>query len=611
MKAMDLLKYLDRADPQYIEEASDYSLLLYRKRRKRTRLAVAACLALVVLAGVLLTRPALYAWETRNTVASWRENGGFVYLGDDKPSSPVMISAEMPDRKKFTADTPFTLSVGLGQTSDYEYATLSINAEGFEITDKDGNTVTDRYVRTLSDFDSGDFGVLYNSRHNVTGCAYLEDFTFRYVGSENTTGWGTIKLSLKSRDESSTAGETVTVYYTLQNGVLKLTDKSPVRGDQNGGMGTVLHPEEETESGAVTLAKEDISIRADMPSGALTPWQYLDDKFQITAFHIPSQKDYPTEGFTAELVYAESLREEDYSFFIKRPFERTEEGALILFAPRVPTDAPIGSYDLRITDSETGFVWVFENMVLVLPPDIPAYEDFTFETDSLPDPLMQGDYWLSGGWEPFTLTLNGEDVADTCRAELQYRTEDDGVNYSITILESMVSSLCPADFVPVDAPVGWYDLVVTHALYGYTWRAEYFIEISENPDAARFGLYHSMGDHLRINGSSEEVCTFIAKVENRGTPITLTVTPGNPIAPEATLVIAYSLGGSGELFEIPLLLVSTPDFEPYEWTWQTGKTVTQTFEIMVTPDTPCGLYDLTLSFGDCTVTFEDVVEVVP
>ena len=39
MKAMDLLKYLDKADPAYIEEASDFSLLLYRKGRKRTRTA--------------------------------------------------------------------------------------------------------------------------------------------------------------------------------------------------------------------------------------------------------------------------------------------------------------------------------------------------------------------------------------------------------------------------------------------------------------------------------------------------------------------------------------------------------------------------------------------
>ena len=135
MKAIDLLKYLDKADPAYIEEASDYNLLLYRKRRKRTRTALAACLILVVLAGVFLTKPALYAWETRNTVTSW-PSASISFPGfASKPSSSVYVSAEMPDQKRFSADTPFTLSIGLGQVSDYEYATLSVKAYGFEITD--------------------------------------------------------------------------------------------------------------------------------------------------------------------------------------------------------------------------------------------------------------------------------------------------------------------------------------------------------------------------------------------------------------------------------------------------------------------------------------------
>ena len=70
MKNEQLLTYMELADPAYVEEASDLGLLLYRKRRKRTRTALAACLILVVLAGVFFTKPALYAWETRNTVTS-------------------------------------------------------------------------------------------------------------------------------------------------------------------------------------------------------------------------------------------------------------------------------------------------------------------------------------------------------------------------------------------------------------------------------------------------------------------------------------------------------------------------------------------------------------
>ena len=605
MKAIHLLKYLDMADPKYVAEASDYNLLLYRKRRKRTIRVLAACMTLVVLAGVFLARPALYAWETRNTITSWNDS----LLGtSSKPSPSVMVSAEMPTQKKFAAATPFTLSVGMGQVSDYEYATLAVTAYGFEIIDKDGNTATDRYVRTLSAFNSGDYGVTYNDRHKVTGCEYLEDFTFRFTGSENTTGWGVIEFSLQSRDESSTMGDSVTVWYTLQNGVLKLSDKNPVKGNQNGGLAL----EDEPPTGDITLSKEDFSIRVDMPSGALTPGQFLGGEFHVTAFFIPAQKDYPSDGFTAKLVYAETLREEDFSFVIKKPVELDPNGDFVVaLSPRIPHDAPIGSYDLRVTDPTTGFVWVFENMAVVLPNNNPAYEDFVFESDPLGCPLEQGAYWPSGDWEPLSLTLHGEDMTPLCRIELEYRTEADGEAYSILLEESCFASYVPPAFVSVDAPAGWYDLVVTYAEYGYSWRCENYVEIIENPDAERYGLYHSMGEHLRVSLSANEVYTFVAKVENRGDPVTVTVTPQDPVAPEAWLTIAYPPADSGELFEIPLDLTSTPYFEPYEWTWQTGKTVSQIFEIMVTPDTPCGLYNLTLTYEDYTVTFKDVVEVVP
>ena len=43
----------------------------------------------------------------------------------------------------------------------------------------------------------------------------------------------------------------------------------------------------------------------------------------------------------------------------------------------------------------------------------------------------------------------------------------------------------------------------------------------------------------------------------------------------------------------------------------TGVTMPSVYTILVTPDTPCGLYDLALYYGDCMQVFEDVVEVVP
>ena len=725
MKSIDLLKYLDKADPAYIEEASDYNLLLYRKRRKRTRTALAACLILVVLAGVFLTKPALYAWETRNTVTSW-PSASISFPGfASKPSSSIYVSAEMPDRKRFSADTPFTLSIGLGQVSDYEYATISVKAHGFEITDKDGNTVTDRYVRTLSNFNSGDYGMVYRNgkpTSPVTGCQYFEDFTLRFVGDENTTGWGVIEFSLQSRTENGSMGDTVTVYYTIQNGVLKLTHKNPVRdGSQNGSLGAVLeetdtvpnqaktvefsyggdnitvsvtdpflargeawqekikisgipmfsdymvalYPKDTTEgriirlmlpstfsslhdfvipadallgsydlvvtwygflagSGerpewvfedfvtvtepdTVTLSKEDFSIRVDMPSGALTLGQFLGDKCHITAFHVRTRKDYPTDGFTAELIYAESLRVEDFSFVIKKPLELDPNGDFVLaLSPRVPMDAPIGAYDLRVTDPATGFVWVFEGLALILPPDIPAQEDFFFAYDPTNRVLGQGDSLPGGGWDPFFLTLGDEDVAYQCRATLEYRTEQGGEGYSIPLMESAVSSYVPPDFVSVDAPAGKYDLVVTHELYGYTWRVENFLGIMENPGAPRFGFYHDMGKKLTVSRSSGETYTFIAKLENRGDPLTVTADDA-PFMPEARLTMS---GFSGVVPEISLRHESGYQ-TTQKWTVGTGATMPSVYTILVTPDTPCGLYDLALYYGDCMQVFEDVVEVVP
>lgn len=726
MKNEQLLTYMELADPAYVEEASDLSLLLYRKRRKCTRIVLAACLTLVVLAGVFLTKPALYAWETRNTVTSWpsaiiRIPGA--HYGVE--SSPLYISAEMPDQKKFSADTPFTLSVGMGQIGSFEYATISVKAHGFEITDKDGNTVTDRYVRTLSDFNSEDYGMVYRNGKrtgSIAGCSYLEDFTLRFVGDENTTGWGVIEFYLQSRDESSSAGDAVTVYYTLQNGVLKLTHKNPVGGgSQNGSLGAVLdetdtvpnqtktvelsyggdnitvsattpfltrgeawqekikisgipmfsdymvalYPKDResgdrirlmvpstfssthdfvipadaplgsydlvvtwygflagsgespewvfedfvtvTEPGTVTLSKEDFSIRVEMPTGALTPGQFLGDKFHVTAFYIPTQKDYPTDGFTAELIYAESLWQEDFSFVVKKPVELDPNGDFVLaLSPRVPMDAPIGAYDLRITDPVTGYVWVFEGLALILPADNPAYEDFIFKADPTNRVIGQGDYWPSGGWNPFFLTLDGEDLTHQCRATLEYRTEQGGESYSITLMESIISSLIPPDFVPVDAPAGMYDLVVNHPLYGYTWRAENFIGVIENPAAQRFGLYHDMGKKLTVSRSSGETYTFIAKLENRGAPFTVT-DDDDPFMPEAMLTMS---GFSGAVPQIPLQHDSIYLVGDTR-TLKTGYVMSMPYTILVTPDTPCGLYDLALSYGDCIQIFEDVVEVVP
>lgn len=601
MKPYHLLSYMALADEQYVDEASDLAVARYRRRRTRTRWIVAASLALAVLTGVLLAEPAQYAWEMRNTVTSWDHS---LLGGSSKPSSPMFVSAEMPAQRKLDADQPFTLSVGMGQTSDHTHATLTVNAPGFEITDKDGHTATDRYVRILADFNSGEYGMLRDAedRGRFTKCSYREDFSFRYVG-EASEGQGTITLRLTTLGNGWSDGTAVFLYYTLEDGVLKLTDERPADGGQHavleeensveisyadyhvkvsvtdpvlcrgeslwdkididinwngesfgqsimiseflielwpkGPEGSVIRlmtpalssmapsgmiPVQaslgaydlvvtwygdgmegprwvfedfveivEAPEGADLLTKEELSVSVHMETELLTPGMRM-TKPEIEARVLATGEKYDTSRFTAELVLAETLREEDYSFLVRKPPEITENGGMIALVPRVPTDAPVGTYDLRITDLETGFVWVFENQAVVVPPALhpdghlyPAYEDLICEATAAKTYLRQGEYFVGEDFDVFDISVmhkNGEDQTIWCSAELVCTLPSDGRDgYSFTIRTSALSSSGNPPYVPVDASPGYYDLVVRDTLHGYTWRFENFIAVVADPSA--------------------------------------------------------------------------------------------------------------------------------
>ncbi len=603
MKPMDLLRYMSMADPAYVAEASDSGVRAYRRRRRSTSLALAAGLIVVVLAGVFLTRPMLYVWENRNTVASWQENGGFVYFEFDKPSPAVYVSAEMPAQKRMEHDAPFTLSVGLGQASDYANATLSVKAYGFEITDKDGNTARDRYVRTLSDFNSGDYGLSYENFFGTTrrtGCSYFEDFTFRYVGAENATGWGPIEFSLLTRDEGSYERQHVTVYYTMENGVLRLSRKNPVKGNENGGQHAVLIPEDEE----IIPTEENIAVRADLSTGVLRPGDYC--FVELTARLQPRGEIYPTDSFTAALRYAETVGGGDYSFYISAPGPYAEMLGLDQVVLPVPKDAPAGTYDLVITDQETGFEWVFENMVWILPPvgdpevNVPAYEDFSCGVTVSRPTLAQGEYWP--GAVSLDLTLDGKDMSLFCTAELVY-AEDGGKACTITLKEPAYSSHMPFSYIPADAPVGGYDLVITEHRYGYTWRYNHIVEITENPDAPQYNFHTDMEDVLTVSRSSEAIYSFNATVENRMMDFALSA--GNHFYPSVALTLSGSDDG-----EYGIQCVRSSWATMAEQVVRTGQMGSCLYRLVITPDTPCGLYDLTLSYGGVSVTIPQAVEVV-
>ena len=603
MKPMDLLRYMDKVDHKYVAEASDRGVQVYRKRRLAVRLTLAACLAVVILTGAVLAKPTLYVWETRNTVTSWSNPYLQIPGVHEKPSSSLLVSAELPAQKKLDAATPFTLSAGFGQASGFEYATLSVKAYGFEITDKDGNTVRDRYVRTVEDFNSGDFGLVYEDsfgqRHR-TGCQYFEDFTFRFVGDDTTTGWGPIEISLLTRDEGSYQRERVTVYYTVENGVLKLSRKNPVKGNENGGGHAVLVPEDEE----VIPTEDNIAVRAELSDSILHPGDYC--FVEMTARLQPRGEIYPTDSFTAALRYAETVGGRDYSFYISAPGPYAEMLGLDQVVLPVPKDAPAGTYDLVITDQETGFEWVFENMVWILPhvgdseENQPAYEDFSCNVKVSHPTLAQGEYWPGAVF--LDLTLDGQDRSLFCTVELVF-AEDGGEACTITLKEPAYSSNLPFPYIPADAPVGGYDLVITEQRYGYIWRYNHAVEITENPDAPRFVFYTDIQDVLTVSRSSKTVYRFNATMENRGSAFT--VPSGLQFCPIASLT-----GEDPTATGILCKVVTTAGPVSGE-TVRTGQTGTCQYELVLTPNTGCGLYDLTLSFpNNYYVTIPHAVKVV-
>ena len=201
------------------------------------------------------------------------------------------------------------------------------------------------------------------------------------------------------------------------------------------------------------------------------------------------------------------------------------------------------------------------------------------------------------------LTLDGQDRSLFCTVELVY-AEDGGKACTITLKEPAYSSHMPFPYIPADAPAGGYDLVITEHRYGYTWRYNHILEITENPDAPRYVFHTDIEDVLTVSRSSKESYCFTAIVENRMMDFTLP--EGGRFSPSAGLTMMAG--------DAPAATVLCKDMSPANVTEirtvRTGQMGTCRYELILTPDTPCGLYDLTLSYGGESVTLSQVVQVV-
>ena len=158
-------------------------------------------------------------------------------------------------------------------------------------------------------------------------------------------------------------GDTVTVYYTIQNGVLKLTHKNPVRdGSQNGGMGAVLDGSN-TVPKTVELSHEGYHMTVTVTDPSLIRGEAWQDKIDInvTLRGKPCESsDFMITLYPRDFVTGEVKR---HTIRLMLPITFSSMHDIV-----IPADVPLGSYDLVVTwygsntdDEENLPRWVFEH----------------------------------------------------------------------------------------------------------------------------------------------------------------------------------------------------------------------------------------------------------
>ena len=235
MTSMNLLQALGHIDPKIIAEAApDTPRKISTTRPWVKWVALAACLCLIIAVGAQAFSGLLDATSDLFTIVK----------PSKKPSSGLSVIAKLPTNRPFDADEAFEVQVGYGfMTGRYQYATLEINAPGFEITDAQGNVYTEHYSRMISDFASDRY--LIRDYDSVDDECCFETFTFRYIGgSISVSGGISFWLTTLQHGEPSTPqeenagprGEVIAVYYEIKNGKIRLSSKRKQNQQSSGAL---------------------------------------------------------------------------------------------------------------------------------------------------------------------------------------------------------------------------------------------------------------------------------------------------------------------------------------------------------------------------------------
>ncbi len=159
-------------------------------------------------------------------VKSWDEDYGEL-------TPPVHLSAET-NTKKVNKNEIFEIKIGMGH-KDIKYTsavfTINSSSDNIAIISPDGNAVMKYYSKTFTDFDVDKY--LSKQEDGDVLLNYFETYKFVYTSTDdNGSSLGSISFALMVPEEevpesentiSKCLGASVTIYYEVKNGKLKLT----------------------------------------------------------------------------------------------------------------------------------------------------------------------------------------------------------------------------------------------------------------------------------------------------------------------------------------------------------------------------------------------------
>lgn len=162
------------------------------------------------------------------------------YTSYGKPSNPVLISVEYPN-KKVNKNDAFEVKIGIGQSYDYPKAEFRIITKKLTIMLSDGTmvgeqkkydngNVVEEYYAEYSNFDGEEYDFVHDRETHRKYPTYIQTFKFLYNGTEDEyAGSFSVHLrvipaegqGIKNVNDGNPIGNILSVYYKVKNGKIE------------------------------------------------------------------------------------------------------------------------------------------------------------------------------------------------------------------------------------------------------------------------------------------------------------------------------------------------------------------------------------------------------